>query len=81
MKKNFQKKSCVICGEIFTPKCPSEKCCSDDYKAMNIKLNKANQRKETILKRKSNRPDWAEIHRKCEAAGLSYGEAVARGII
>lgn len=38
-------------------------------------------RSEVAKKTVANRSKWAEITRKCEALGLSYGEARARGLL
>lgn len=91
--KNYEERTCRICGETFKPWSNSQACCSKECMEINTKIlkhkqlerlkaEKAMQKKRTPTKsKKQQQKEWAEVLRKCEAAGLSYGEAVAKGVI
>ncbi|MBR5305966.1 MAG: hypothetical protein IKU47_03495 [Oscillospiraceae bacterium] len=83
MKYNYSTRICVICGEEFQPTSSTGKCCSDECRKVNERITyERNKAKVKIKKRVIvNGTDWGEITRKCKEAGLSYGEAVAKGII
>ncbi len=74
-------KSCEICGEEFKPK-GREKACGDDCREYGKRLSRAKFNAKAKAKKKAHKPtNWAEITKKCKEAGLSYGEAVAKGVI
>lgn len=85
MKRNFREKTCKICGNSFKPTYAAEKCCSDECKLKNYERTQAtNQERQAWKAKKAKKPkptDWSEIVRKCDEAGLTYGQAAARGII
>ena len=83
----MKERTCKICGKTFKPTRNSQLCCSDECKRENVKQHSKEKRKrETSLrleakKMQKQKTDWAEITRKCKEAGLTYGQAAARGII
>lgn len=77
MRKNYGFAICLDCGEYFEVLTPTQKICPA-CKAANKGLAQRAFQEEV---RKNRKTDWAEIERKCKEAGLSYGYAVARGII
>ena len=95
MKKEYpEMKTCRICGTPFEKKVHNQMYCSDDcceIAQIERAMTRANKSVEETDKRiktrninkktKEIKRMWAEIILECEAAGLSYGEAVARGVI
>lgn len=83
----YKERTCKICGNTFTPHHSSQLCCDIECMRENVRQHSREKRKRESSLRKiakgmqKQKTDWAEITRKCEAAGLSYGQAVARGII
>ena len=92
--KQDEYKMCRICGTPFKKNAHNQLYCSKDCKEIamiekemtrsnrtiaekdkKIKIHNINKRTKAIKK------EWAEIILKCEEAGLSYGEAVAKGVI
>ena len=76
---------CQQCGKEFTATHPSKKYCSAECLHKSRLKNSENYRlrnKQAVKRRPAkSKTDWAAIVRECKAAGLSYGEATARGII
>ena len=76
-----KKKSCEICGEEFKAK-GREKACGDECREYGKRQSRAKFNAKAKAKKKAHKPtNWAEITKKCKEAGLTYGQAVARGII
>lgn len=79
-------KTCVICGEEFKTNNKKRQACSTDCIRIHRRTtssNARNGREETRAQKKTreNREKWGAIEAKCNALGLSYGQAVARGLI
>jgi predicted nucleic acid-binding Zn ribbon protein len=86
-------KMCRICGTSFKRITGNQLYCSKDCQEIAMiekQMSRAGRIKDkdkvlkthNINKRtKEIKRMWAEIVLKCEEAGLSYGEAVARGVI
>ena len=78
-------KTCVICGEEFKTNNKKRQACSTDCIKAYRRLNgeKARHPEETRAQKKSreNREKWAAIEAKCNELGVSYGYAVAMGLI
>lgn len=85
--KDYKERTCKICGNTFLPNHSSQLCCGQECMRENVRQHSREKRKRASCLRKAaknmqkQKTDWAEITRKCEEAGLSYGQAVARGII
>ena len=74
-------KSCEICGGKFKPK-GREKACGDDCREYGKRQSRAKFNAKAKAKKNAHNPtDWAEITKKCKEAGLTYGQAVAKGVI
>ena len=76
---------CPQCGKEFIATHPSSKFCSAECKRES-KIQRSRRCRELKMygvnrRTPQNKTDWAAIVRECKAAGLSYGEATARGII
>ncbi len=80
----YSEKTCAICGETFLPNAGTQKYCSScrwdiyDASKTRYRAKEIAERKKRVRKQQK---EMSEIIRKCEAAGLSYGEAVAKGVI
>lgn len=78
--------TCKICGKTFKPTRGSQLCCSDECKRENVRRHSKELRKRNKSlrladkKMQKQKTDWAEITKKCKEAGLTYGQAVARGL-
>lgn len=84
MGKQYKDKNCKVCGRLFTPKSSADKCCCDECKDYNSKKQRADRYQlEKTQKRQAKRhkTNWSEITSICKEAGLSYGEAVVKGVI
>ena len=93
MAKEYAKRVCKICGTEFVPYNSTQLCCSKECMAKNNYLNVLNYHEKRRLEgrkkivppatksKKKQQEEWAVVIRKCKEAGLSYGEAVARGLI
>ena len=77
MKK---KTSCYVCCKQFIAY-GREKCCSDDCRAEGKRLSRARHYNKAKAVKAHKPTNWAEITKKCKAAGLTYGQAVAKGVI
>lgn len=82
-KKVIETKFCQICGTEFQgikrAKFCSDKCKEQRKKDLAVirdELKKAEAKKKT-----TGGTDWKAIVRKCKKMGVSYGEAVRRGLI
>ena len=82
-KKTLETKFCQMCGAEFQGANPA-KFCSDECKAKR-KTYLANvwreKKRAEGKKKKTGGTDWKAIVRKCKEMGVSYGEAVRRGLI
>ena len=89
-----KRKICRVCGTPFVMNAPNQVYCSDDcceIAQIERAMSRANRTAEETDKRlktrninkktKEIKQMWAKIILECEAAGLSYGEDVARGVI
>lgn len=84
-------KTCKICGREFEPKAPNGLYCSAECRKKQHRLDYENwkrrynseYRRHLIKKRRGpgNHKEFAEISARCAELGISYGEAVARGLI
>lgn len=93
MAKEYAKKVCKICGTEFVPQHSTQLCCTKECMRENgrnqsssyYKKRKAEGKKNIVppatKSKKKQQEEWAVIIRKCKEAGLSYGEAVAMGVI
>ena len=83
----MKERTCKICGKPFQPYRTAQLCCSRECMRENVKLHsKEKRQRETSLrleakKMQKQKTNWAEITKKCKEAGLSYGQAVAKGVI
>ena len=87
------KKICEICGAEFTTNRSYQICCSKPCSDINRRIRsdvyhakiKAEGLKKVVLpatkSKEKQQEEWAVVLRKCKEAGLSYGEAVARGLV
>jgi len=74
-------KFCEICGGEFKPK-GREKACGDDCREFGKRQSRAKfNAKAKAMKNKHKPTNWSEITKKCKEAGLTYGQAVAKGVI
>ena len=74
-------KSCEICGGEFKPK-GREKACGDDCREFGKRQSRAKfNAKAKAMKINRKTTNWSEITKKCKEAGLTYGQAVAKGVI
>ena len=82
-KKPLETKFCQLCGTEFQGANPA-KFCSDKCKEQRRKelaiMGREKKRAEAE-KKKTGGTDWKAIVRKCKEMGVSYGEAVRRGLI
>lgn len=79
-RKHKYTMKCVICGKEFVAGTLQAKFCSAECRH----INKLEYRKKYYVPKKQNTVDkknWDEIVSICSELGISYGEAVARGII
>ena len=79
-KKN---RICDVCKRDYTPASPTQRYCKDcvgDAKSTQEKKRRERIKAEKARKKK---PDmsWAEIVRICNAHGISYGQASAKGLL
>jgi hypothetical protein len=80
----YSEKICSICGERYEPKSATQKYCAvcrcdmSNVSRRRFRAKGIAERKKRVRK---HQEEMAEIVRKCEAAGLSYGQAVAKGVI
>lgn len=83
-------KICKICGREFEPKAPNGLYCSVecqkkrhrlDCESWKRRYNAEYRQRLKVKKRASNHKELAEISTRCAEMGISYGEAVARGLV
>ena len=76
-----KEKICPICGNEFTPK-GREKVCSDNCREEGKRISNERHKEKVMAMKNAQKPtDWKAITKKCKEAGLTYGQAVAKGVI
>lgn len=74
-------KVCKICGKEFIANCKKTKCCSEECKKENAKINQklwADRQKELKAKKKKEKKfTVAELAVKARELGMSYGQYTA----
>lgn len=90
MLKNPKTLICPHCGKSFETRCTFQiYCCTECQKtadnakrsARRKELEKENPIKPKQKKKAKSGTDWAAIGRICKENGVTYGVAVARGLI
>jgi orotate phosphoribosyltransferase len=82
-EKILETKFCQICGTEFQG-IKMAKFCSDKCKEQRKKelaIMNREKKKAEAKKKKNSETEWKAIVRKCKEMGVSYGEAVRRGLI
>ncbi len=78
--RSCYEKVCKICGKEFIAKASNTKCCSDECKKENSKMNKklCDERKKLQPKKKKEKKlTVTELAVKAKEAGMSYGQYTA----
>ena len=73
--------NCKICGKEFVSKCFATKCCSDECKKENARINGkkwTDMQKALKPKKKEKKLTVTEIAAMAKKAGVSYGQYVAQ---
>ena len=93
MAKERESKICKICGAEFIPTNSSQLCCTKECmrengrRQCNANYQKRKAKSKKIIvptatkSKETQQAEWAVVLRKCKELGLSYSEAVAKGVI
>ena len=79
-KKN---RICDVCKRKYTPASSTQRYCKDCAETAKSMREKERRERLKAEKARKKKPDmsWAEIVRICNAYGLSYGQARAKGLL
>ena len=69
---------CKHCKKEFTPETNGQKYCTFDCRIMARNERERKARMEKLHKKKT---DWAAIGKRLDELGMTYGQAVQRGLL